>query len=245
MKLFDQNICRLTYTHIEYSDVYKLYELQMKKYFPIEIPHYIAINTFNNEIDNSTNQLIYEDKFQYPKRLYTCLEQLDMYDYIFFDHEDMFLYDKPEYNTLEEYYTLIKSGILDHIRLIKGGNCEFSIMKDSPSLYKINLKSEWIFSIQPSFWKRTKLMEILKSNLNVNIWDLEVKSQKVIKSMKLNVAFSYKGGKKRGIYHFDNEIYPYIATAIGKGKWNLGEYGQELEPLLKELNINPVIRGWF
>jgi hypothetical protein len=157
----------------------------------------------------------------------------------------MFLYDKPEYNTLEEYYTLIKSGILDHIRLIKGGNCEFSIMKDSPSLYKINLKSEWIFSIQPSFWKRTKLMEILKSNLNVNIWDLEVKSQKVIKSMKLNVAFSYKGGKKRGIYHFDNEIYPYIATAIGKGKWNLGEYGQELEPLLKELNINPVIRGWF
>ena len=47
------------------------------------------------------------------------------------------------------------------------------------------------------------------------------------------------------MYHFDNEVYPYIATAIGKGKWNLGEYGYELEPLLQKLNINPSLRGWF
>jgi hypothetical protein len=79
----------------------------------------------------------------------------------------------------------------------------------------------------------------------VNIWDLEVKSQKIVKSLKLNAAFSYRNGKKRGMYHFDNEVYPYIATAIGKGKWNLGEYGYELEPLLQKLNINPSLRGWF
>jgi hypothetical protein len=38
-------------------------------------------------------------------------------------------------------------------------------------------------------------------------------------------------------------VYPYIATAIIKGKWNLSEYPIELGDLLSEYKIDKSIRG--
>ena len=49
--------------------------------------------------------------------------------------------------------------------------------------------------------------------------------------------------KKRGLYHYDSTIFPYIATAINKGKWNMSEYSKELDFLFKEYNVNPFERG--
>jgi hypothetical protein len=48
---------------------------------------------------------------------------------------------------------------------------------------------------------------------------------------------------KRGVYHCDSIVFPYIATAINKGKWNTSEYKKELDILFKEYNINPNMRG--
>jgi hypothetical protein len=38
-------------------------------------------------------------------------------------------------------------------------------------------------------------------------------------------------------------VFPYIATAINKGKWNMSEYSKELDFLFKEYNVNPFERG--
>jgi hypothetical protein len=43
--------------------------------------------------------------------------------------------------------------------------------------------------------------------------------------------------------HWDSSIFPYIATAIVKGKWNIGEYEKELKPILDEWNIDVNVRG--
>jgi hypothetical protein len=49
--------------------------------------------------------------------------------------------------------------------------------------------------------------------------------------------------KKRGMYHYDSSVFPYIATAINKGKWNYSEYQTELDSLFAEYQINPFERG--
>lgn len=245
MRLFDNRICRLTFTHSSCSDVWKLYFDQMKKFFDVDLDHFVAIDKVSAELPTNVSQLIYDEQLPYPSRLLHCLMALDGYDYIFFDHEDMFLYASPDFSELEKYYKQMLSGRFDHIRLIKGGDCKYEQSLDVQSLYKLDISSKWIFSIQPSFWKVSVLKSILLANQNVNIWELEVKSQKVVKKMNLNCAFSYRSGVRRGMYHFDNDIYPYVATAIGKGKWNLGEYSKELLPLLKRFNIDPESRGWF
>jgi len=58
------------------------------------------------------------------------------------------------------------------------------------------------------------------------------------------MVYYYNGEPKRGGHH-DSSIYPYIATAVVKGKWNLSEYKNELLPLLNEHNIVIENRGIF
>ncbi len=246
MNLFDEKICHLTFSHADCADVWKLYFPQMRTYFSVGMPHFVAVNHAHSELPGAIKPLIYEDERPYPQRLLTCLEALADWEFIFFDHEDMFLYAEPDYQKLLNYYEIMCSGKFDHIRLIKGGDCQYEPVPTCPTLYSFNIKkSKWVFSIQPSFWRRSTLMDILRANPNNNIWELEVNSQRVVRKMDLRAAFSYRSGKRRGLHHFDNDIYPYVATAIGKGKWNLGEYGFELEPLLKLHQIDPTKRGWF
>ena len=44
--------------------------------------------------------------------------------------------------------------------------------------------------------------------------------------------------------HHDSEIYPYIATAVVKGLWNLTEYPAEMAEVVKEFGIDCRERGW-
>ncbi len=245
MKLFDDRICHLTFSHTDCADVWKLYFPQMRAHFSVGMAHFVAVNQAHPELPETVKPLIYEEGRSYPQRLLACLEALEGYEFVFFDHEDMFLYAAPDNQKLAKYYEHMQSGLFDHIRLIKGGDCQYEPVPACPTLYSLSLKSKWIFSIQPSFWRRTVLMDVLKANQKVNIWELEVNSQKVVRKMGLKAAFSYRSGKRRGQHHFDNDVYPYVATAIGKGKWNLGEYGVELEPLLEQYQIDPTRRGWF
>lgn len=55
----------------------------------------------------------------------------------------------------------------------------------------------------------------------------------------------FENEPKRGLYHWDSFCFPYIATAIVKGKWNFLEYSKELSILLEKYNINKNIRGVF
>jgi len=215
----------------------------MKIFFDLGIEHIVAVNKPHGPLPHYVRPVIYDDTSPYPMRLLSCLQQLTEFDYIFFDHEDMFLYGNPDQHQLRAYYSCLTSGELDHIRMIKAGDCKYEHVLGIPTLYRFKLCSKWIFSIQPGFWKRTVLIDVLKANKNANIWELEDKSQKAVKRLKLRAGFSYRQGAKRGIHHFDNDVYPYIATAIVKGKWNLREYQKELGPLLDQHDINPAIRG--
>lgn len=243
MNTFDRRICHLTYTHTDCADVWPIYFRQMRRFFNLGMEHMVAVDQIDDRLPAYVRPIVYNDALPYPQRLMSCLELLSEFDYVFFDHEDMFLYDAPDRYELQAYYSYLTSGALDHIRMIKGGDCKIEQVEGIPTLFRLDLRSKWIFSIQPSFWKRTVLLAVLKENPNVNIWDFEMKSQKAVKKLKLKAGFSYREGAKRGLHHFDNDIYPYIATAIVKGKWNLGEYREELGSLLQEHGIEPLVRG--
>ena len=93
------------------------------------------------------------------------------------------------------------------------------------------------------YGERNTLINLLKKNLNVNCWQLEYKSQKVVKKLGIKIGVLAGDCNKRGKFHCDSEYYPYIATAIFKGKWTISEYPKELEVLFKKYSIDPLIRG--
>ncbi len=54
----------------------------------------------------------------------------------------------------------------------------------------------------------------------------------------------YSNTKKRGMHHYDSEIFPCIAPAVVKGLWNMTEYPVEMTEVVKEFKIDLTSRGW-
>ena len=141
------------------------------------------------------------------KRLLDCLESLSNYKYIFFDHEDMFLYDSPDYEEINFYLQELFNNKYEYIKLIKTSNSSYKPVENSSTLFEFDFNSRWIFSIQPSFWNRDRLIDLINKIGDNTHWGFELKSQKYLKKLRIKSAFSHRQGKKRGIYHFDNNVF--------------------------------------
>ena len=76
-----------------------------------------------------------------------------------------------------------------------------------------------------------------------NIWEFESAGQRVFRKLGIRGATINEKGLRRGKYHWDNTIYPFVATAIVKGKWNMSEYRDVLESILQINGIDPEQRS--
>ena len=131
------------------------------------------------------------------------------------------------------------------MRFIKNLNARYLDLPDINSIELIDFNSKWIFSIQPSIWRKDKLIKILKENLNQSIWKLENKSQKIIKKFGIKIGVLSGKCKQKGKSHSNSEYYPYVATALFKGKWTLSENEKELKRIFLKYKIDPNLRGFI
>ena len=243
-----QDLKWITHTHTDCYDVCKIYDGEMpSKLWGDQFweNHYYLINSEykskKEELKLSGKFFYYEDYLFYPLRLLNILSNINT-EIIVLDHEDMILYDKANLDEINKALNLIEKKNLDSIRFIKNINAKYNKIENS-EVEIIDKKSEWIFSIQPSIWRRDSLISVLRRNLNVNIWQLEYKSQKVVRKLGINIGVLAGDGKKRGKFHCDSEYYPFIATALFKGKWTISEYPLELKKLFTKYKIDPLVRG--
>ena len=220
----------LLYTHTDMKDVWPVFFGQIQKYMPnYEI--FVCINEHTKSIDERYKQLIYDESKKYTERLKDCLDQLSE-DMFIFLHEDMILLSEPNFIYLQECISYIEKNEARSIKLIAIDSAEPAYQYDSRLI-------ENIFSIQPTIIKKESFINLLSEYECLNIWDFE----KSITRKSKDYMFKLGTEKKRGIFHYDSIIFPYVATAITKGKWNYSEYENELDLLFKEYKINPMQRG--
>lgn len=243
---------RVLYTHTDYADCWPIYFGQVNKLGNLFEKNYVLVNRIDSRIPTYFEQIVYDESLAYTDRLRTSLERVES-ELIFFEHEDMILYDVPEVTQLIAYANLIKKkrvdklnpNRFDSIKLVRGGRF-FSRKvrkRGTKSLRAISRISPWIFSIQPSFWLRNSFIELLSQHNDTQIWKFEKDAQKTMRSFKFRVATVFERTSKRGTYHFNSKIYPFIATAIVKGKWNTLEYNEELTEFSEEYRVNLNLRG--
>ena len=72
----------------------------------------------------------------------------------------------------------------------------------------------------------------------------EPNGSKICRGLGLTGLQHYSGTKKRGIHHYDSEVFPCIATAVVKGLWNISEYPEEMAKVIQEFKIDVKLRGW-
>jgi hypothetical protein len=222
----------IVYTHTDMKDVWPMFFGQLKKYIG-DTKVYVAVNEDDTQLSDYI-RIIYDDSNQYTQRWKEILEKVEEETFIFL-HEDMILFDKVDFQLLEKYIRYVGDGLVESIKLILAGD-----RFDEWSVDKTLVTNQYAkFSIQPTITQKKIFQQLVENLPPMNIWEFE---ESIVSSGR---DFMVKVGneKKRGIYHYDSPVFPYIATAINKGKWNMTEYYKELDLLFKEYNINPFNRG--
>lgn len=227
------SIQSIVYSNSEYFDVLKIFLHQESKY---------KVNSiiFSDIEFENYKTIIYSNQQSYAQRLICCLEQLDN-EIILYQHEDMFLYKQPDFEKLSKYIDFLKNSDFSFLRLCRTGNCYLKQV-EIDSLFEIDQSSPDFFAVQPTIWKRNDFIKYLKSRSNLSIWDLERYGNQ--NNIEISGLMHFQHEPNRG-GHFDSFIWPYIATAIVKGKWNIREYPRELELILNELNIDIEKRSYI
>ena len=225
------NVPLIVYTHTDMKDVWPMFFGQLKKYIG-DAKVYVAVNEDDTQLSDYI-RIIYDDSNPYTERWKEILSKLED-ETIMFLHEDMILFDKPNWDYIKRYYDLVNTNKVESIKMIYVPATD--TVSDIDNTLITNEYSK--FSIQPTLIKVKNFLSLLESTPPSNIWEFE---QSVGNSDSYMVKIG--GEKKRGMYHCDSIIFPYIATAINKGRWNMSEYTSELDKLFSEYGINPFERG--
>jgi len=238
------NLTLFTNTHSSCRDVWPMYLGQLEKHWPGHPPHVIANDTLDL-FDRSEGYAKYNPADPFSQQYLQGLSAVDT-EFVLTMQEDFVLYEDVDVSVLDEIVQWLAGA---QNRKIKGEafiRLIFSGMGRRPQINPIRLQCEstrdaaYPYSMQATIWRTDALRELYKTIDASTPWDAE---QQGCQHISHHGAALYDGGKQRGRDHWDSLCFPYISTALVRGKWNLQEYAKELTPLLSEYGIDPELRG--
>lgn len=229
---------QICYTNSKTSDIWDMFYEQNIEH--CSYPLYL-ISDKPHEGKKYKNVFLYRNDIPYWKAWVYALRDLNV-EYFIYLQEDFVLYDNVKENVIEDYKTLLTNNKnYSFVRLIKTGRIT-NPKNVQKNLFEIDSNDECIFAMQPTIWRTEDFLKLYEA-VSSPYWYLEhIYKQKCIE-MGIKGVYHFDNEKKRGQNHWDTNVYPYIATALVKGKWNFSEYSQELSELCQKFNINPHIRG--
>lgn len=228
---------QVCYTNSNTSDVWDMFYEQNKKY--CSYPLYM-ISDKPHKDKKYKNVYLYQNEQPYWSVWVLTLEDIDSEFFIYLQ-EDFILYGDVCEQKIKEYEEFLKNNPeYSFIRLLKSG--QLNSIQLSDTLFEIESNNNNIFSMQPTIWRTADFIKLYKQVKATKWFENELYIQKCIE-LKLKGAYHYNNEPKRGINHYDSNVYPYIATALVRGKWNISEYPVELKSLLNQYNIDMNARG--
>ncbi len=231
-------VTQIAYTNSNCSDVWKILIEENQKH--TKLPLYIISDKLVDNFD-ANKQFIYNNKDPYYLVWAKAVEKFGG-EYFIYLQEDFILYDKVNEEKINEYAQFLQTHPeYSFVRLLKSGNLYNKQLL--PTLYEIESTNLNVFAMQATIWKSVdyiRLMNYVKSNGWLET-DADYRSKMI--SLNMMGAYHYDNENKRGGSHYDSNVYPYIATALVRGKWDMKEYGNELNKILNEYKIDINKRG--
>ncbi len=235
------NLPIITYTNSKCADAWPIYIDLLRKFYGT--PHHIMM------VDDNIKHMMYDvDTYTYSNKdpFYDVwIKCLSTYlpEFFLYMQEDFFLYRSVDKELLNFYLDLIKENShISCIRLLKSGIYSNITVEDIPSLHYVDYNTDYAFSMQPTIWRTKDFLKLQKTKLQISPWDEPKLNGNILSTLDIISLYHYNNEPKRGMAHYDSVVFPYIATALVKGKWNTTNY-PELVSILNAYNINPNIRG--
>lgn len=235
----NDNIALIIDTNSNYSDVWEPCFNRLEKYVP-NIKKYAFTDT-SNDIPDDVISIIYNNDESYRNQFLSCIQQIEE-KYIVYTSEDYILYDHVQQTKIEEIAQILDETEYSFCKFIKGPE------KTTPyreNLHIIDSQDSNLFAQQASIWNTRDFERIFETAPSESTrMQHEPQGSDICRQLGLKGLQYFSNTTKRGIFHYDSEIYPCVATAVVKGRWNLSEYPTEMGEVVKEFKINTRIRGW-
>lgn len=242
-------------THSSCSDLWKIFVDKLSLFLP-EIKNVYFFTDSGKEqiqkINKDINVILYSEYKNYTDQFLYCVKQVKQ-KYIIYTNEDYFLYEKVDIHKLLKLVEILENNNeLSFIKLIKGPEVtnQKNKFKEYENLFSLENNSN-IYSMATAIWKTKDKEKIYQHSPAMHIADkgnmpqFESHAYKTCQMLGIKGCVYYEGEEKRGMHHHDSNIFPYIASALVKGKWNVREYANELYNIFGEYNIDPNIRGMY
>ena len=229
----------------KFSDVWFPYFGELNKFFPKEVKKYLVTDVCDVDLKTENlNNIYYNNSDSYREQFLGSLKQIEE-EYMLYNSEDYILYNNVNFDEILALVDVLENDLLyDFIKLIKGPEKTTPYKTKHPHLHVID-KSRNFFAQQASIWRTKSFINVFEnSKPNSGRRELEPNGSEVCRRIGINGLQHHTGAeKKRGRHHYDSIIFPCITTAVTVGKWNVTEYGGELNHIFNEYNIDPNIRG--
>jgi hypothetical protein len=216
---------------------------QTDKYFDASFEKYLFVNAGDHSTPDGWHTIEYDDNLPYQQRVSSCLKKLPAEKVVVFHHEDMFLYNTPQLEKMGVIERMIEDEEAHFVKLCKATYRphEFYLEKKKDIF---QCPPDLAFAIQPTMCKVKNLLAVYEQTPGDNIWEFEANSNLTCSKNQMICCFVNQIGEKRvGMFHWESLTYPYIATAIVKGKWNTEGYANELGYIFEEYSIDSSSRG--
>lgn len=229
------NMVQVVYTNSKCSDLWEMFIKQNQKHIGWPI-FFITNQLIPNYPEDS--QYLYNDNDNYSDVWIAALNKINT-DYFIYLQEDFILYEDVNLNKINEYTEFLENSDYSFVRLIKSGDVN---QKVTDTLFEISPNNVFIFAMQTTIWKTKDYIDILQ-NVHEHKWLETPRYMEYMSKNNIKGLCHYDNEPKRGGVHYDSNVYPYIATALVKGKWIMSEYELELKEILNTYGIDFKIRG--
>lgn len=238
------DLALITNTHSKNKELWECHVKQIQKY--MDQAHYFFSDEEPDQ-DLGVKTVLYNPKDKFRTQFLNCLREVKE-PYVLYLNEDYLLYDSPDLSKLEEYVETLKNiESLSFIRLAKGVD-HFNI-PFSETLWFLDCRNPYFFSQTASLWKTEHLLKVHEHGPDLHIAghnmseQFEVAAADVCRMLGVQGLYHHSGEPKRGMHHYDSDVFPYIGSALVKGDW-CSEYKEELTALLNYYNLDESTRSW-
>ena len=216
----ENKICIVTYTHTNCKDLWAPYKSRLKKHAGM-YPAFML----TNESTGDESDFVYDENDPFSVQWIKCLRKLKTmgFDYFIYSQEDFILYGDINVGSIDMAINEIKYGKTDFVKLIKSGGVEYCMQSAVHDIDKFL-----------AFYEKYQIDSIRQEGFL---------SQCCVGEYESKFSPMAWVGEKRGLFHYDSKVWPYIATALNKGKWNTSEYKKELTYFQQEYMVDFTDRG--
>lgn len=231
----------LTYSNSKCEDLWKGYFSRLDKYAPNIKGVFISDKNPNSGHIWSE----YNNDEPYWEVFSRSIDKIET-DTLIYMQEDFILYDFIQKDLIKKAIEILENDKeISFIRFIKCGeliNEEYekpfyrhTHITKNPH-YSINS-----YSMQPTLWKKEKLKELVIKTKEEK-WFESMNYTKSMNELEIYGLYVYQEEERVG-GHFYSNIFPYIATALVRGKWNFSEYPKRMKDFFDEYLIDFNTRG--